>query len=80
MEGELLLYALLESSSFLKCQRVRFRDDWDDVDNIGKLLQNDNIDWLQSVSRRLDEEEAAVDASVLDIAFTLSGELFPQVG
>lgn len=80
MEGELLLYALFESTPFLKRQRVRLRNDWDDVDNIGKLLQNDNVDRLQSMSRRLDEEEAAVDAGVLDIAFTLGGELFSQVG
>ena len=80
MKHELLLYALFESTAFLKCQRVRFRNDWNNVDNVGKLLQNDNVNWLQSVSGRLNEEEAAVDAGVLDVAFTLGSKLFSQIG
>ena len=34
MEGELLLYALLERSALLECERVRLGDDWDNVDNV----------------------------------------------
>lgn len=32
------------------------------------------------MARRLDEEQAAVNARVLDIALTLSGKLLPEVG
>jgi hypothetical protein len=46
VESELLLYALLEGTSFLKCQRVRFGNDRDNVDNVGKFLQNDDVNWL----------------------------------
>ncbi len=75
VEGELLLYPLLESTSFLECQRIRLGDDWNDVDDIGELLQNDNVNRLQSMPRRLNEEETAMDASILDVSFTLGGEL-----
>ena len=32
------------------------------------------------MTRRLDEEETAVNAGVLDVALSLGGELFAQVG
>lgn len=76
VEGELLLYALLESTAFFEGQRVRLGDDWNDVDNIGKLLQYDDVDWFQSMSRGLNEEETAVDSSILDVPLTLGRKLF----
>jgi hypothetical protein len=79
VEGELLLYALLESTAFFECQGIRLGDDWNDVDNIGKLLQDDDVNWFQSMSRWLNEEETAVDSSILDVPLTLGRELFSQV-
>ncbi len=46
VEGKFLLYALLESTAFFQCERVRFGNDWNHVDNIGKFLENDNVNWL----------------------------------
>ena len=79
MEGELLLYPLLEGSALLESQRIGLRDDWNNIDNVGELLENDNINWLQGVTGRLDEEEAAVDAGILDVSLSLGGELFAEV-
>lgn len=80
MESELLLDPSLELLSLLEGERVGLGDDRDDVDDVGELLQHHNIDGLERVSRRLDEEQAAVDAGVLDIALALSGELLSEVG
>ncbi len=80
VEGKLLLDALLEGHSLLQGQGVGLGNDGHDVDDIRKLLQHDDINWLQGVARRLDEEQAAVDAGILDVPFTLGGELFSEVG
>lgn len=48
VEGELLLNALLESLALLEGQRIGLRDDGDDIDNVGELLQNHNIDGLEA--------------------------------
>lgn len=80
MESELLLYSLLEGAALLEGEGVSLSDDGDDVDDIGELLEDDNIDRLQRMARWLDEEQAAVDASVLNIAFALGGELFSEIG
>lgn len=76
VEGEFLLYALFESTPFFEGQGVRLGDDWDDVDDVGEFLEDDDVDWLEGVSRRLDEEETTVNAGILDVPFTLGGELF----
>src|SRR3569833_2396648 len=80
VEGELLLDALLEGLALLQRQGVGLGDDGDDVDHVRKLLQDDDVDGLQRVPRRLDEEEAAVDAGVGDVSLALGGELLAQVG
>lgn len=79
MERKLLLNTLLESLSLLEGQRVGLGNDGHDIDDIGQLLQDDNINGLERVSRRLDEEKAAVDAGVLDITFSLCCELLSQI-
>jgi hypothetical protein len=79
VEGKLLLYSLLECPAFFEGERIRLGDDRNDVDNIRELLENDDIDGLERMSGRLDEEQTAVDASVLDVALSLSGELFSEV-
>ena len=80
MESKLLLDALLEGGPLLQRERVGLGNDGHDVDNVRELLQHDNVDGLERVARGLDEEEAAVDAGVLDVALSLGRELLAQVG
>lgn len=76
VEGELLLYSFFEFTTFLQGQGVGLCDNWHHVDYIGQLLQDNNIDGLERVAGGLNEEETAVDASVLDVSLSLRGELF----
>lgn len=80
MESKFLLDALLERLALLQGHCVSLGNDGNDVDNIRQLLQHDDIDRLEGVAGWLDEEQAAVDAGVLDVALTLSSELLSQVG
>jgi hypothetical protein len=79
VELELLLYSLFESSPLFQCQAVTLGNDWHDVDELAQFLENDNIDWLQCVSRWLNEEQAAVNSGVLEITFTLGSEFLAQI-
>lgn len=79
MEGKLLLDALLECLALFQSQRVGLGNDRDNVDDIRQLLQNDNVDGLERVAGGLNEEQAAVDASVLNVTLTLGGEFLAQV-
>lgn len=79
VEREFLLDALFEGSTLLQGERVGLSDDGDNVDHVGKLLQHDNVNRLEGMARGLDEEEAAVNAGVLDIAFALGSQLLSQV-
>lgn len=79
VEGKLLPDALLEGLALLQSQAVGLCDDGHNVDNVAKLAQDDNINGLQGVAGRLDKEETAMDASVLDVALALGGELLVQV-
>lgn len=80
MEGKLLLDALLERLPLLQSKGIGLGDDGNDIDNVGQLLQHNNVNWLEGVARGLDEEQAAVDARILDVTLTLGSELFSQVG
>ncbi len=80
VEVEFLLYSLLEGPALLQGQRIGLGDNRDDVDNVGQLLENYDIDWLQGMARWLDEEEAAVDAGILNVSFSLGGKLFAEIG
>ena len=42
-------YSLLECHALLQSQRVRFGNDWDHIDDVGELLQDDNVNWLESM-------------------------------
>src|ERR1700761_4944373 len=79
VEGEFFSYSLLERRPFLQSQAITLGNDWHDVDKLGELLQHDNVDWLQAMAGRLNEEEAAVNASVLQISLTLSSKLLAQI-
>lgn len=80
VEGEFLLDALLECQALLERQGVSLGDDGHHVDHIGQLLQHDDVDGLQGVASGLDEEQAAVDAGVLDVLVAVGGELLAKVG
>lgn len=50
VESKLLLDTLLESQSLLGGQRISLGNDGNNVDDIGKLLQDNNIDGLEGVA------------------------------
>jgi hypothetical protein len=52
VEGELLLDAVLELLTLLERERVGLCDDWNNVDGLAQLLEDDNVDWLETVTRR----------------------------
>ena len=79
MESELFLNALFEGHALFEGEGVGFGDHWNDVDDVRELLQHDDVDRLKSMARWLDEEETAVNASILYIAFSLCGEFFSEV-
>jgi hypothetical protein len=79
VESKLLLNALLESLALLDGQGVGLGNDWNDIDNVGELLEDDTVDRLQRVTRGLDEKQAAVDASIGNVALPLGCELLAQV-
>ena len=70
---------MLERIPLLKRQAVRLGNDRDDVDDLAQLLHDNDINGTKGVARRVDEEECAVDARVLDMAVTLRSELLAQV-
>lgn len=79
VEGKLFSDAVLEQLALLKSERVCLRNDWDNVDSLAQLLEYNNVDWSQAVTRWVDEVQAAVDAGVLNISLTLCCQLFSQV-
>ena len=70
---------MLERVTLLKRQAVRLGDDRDNIDNLAELLHHNDIDRPEGVAGRVDEEQAAVDTRVLDMAVTLRGELLAEV-
>lgn len=79
VEGKLGLNTLLELQSLLNSQGISLGNDRHNVDNIGQLLQDDNINWLERVARRLNEEQTGVDAGIGDVTLSLGGKLLSQV-
>lgn len=80
MKSEFLLDALFEGLALLQSQGVGLGDDGNHVDHVRQLLQHDNVDRLQRVTGGLDEEQAAMDAGVLDVFVAIGRELLAQVG
>lgn len=48
VESKLLLDALLESLALFKGEGIGLGDDWDDIDDVGQLLQDNDIDGLET--------------------------------
>lgn len=79
MEGKLGLDTLLEFQSLLNSQGISLGNDRHNVNNVGQLLQDYNINGLERVARGLDEEETGVDAGVGDVTLSLGSKLLSQV-
>jgi len=80
VEGKLLPYPFLELGSFLQGQTIALGNDGHNIDKFRQLLEDDNVDGLQTVTRGLDEKQTAVDAGILKIALALGRQLLAQVG
>jgi len=80
VEGELLLDSLLECSAFLECEGVGLGNYRDDVHHVRQLLEHHDVDRLQGVAARLDEEEAAMDSGVRNVSLSLGGEFLAEIG
>ena len=72
-------HLLLERLALLESERVRLGNDGDNVHHLGELLHDDDINRAERVARRVDEEQAAVDARVLDVTVALRSELLAEV-
>ena len=72
-------HLLLERLALLERERVRLGNDGNDVHHLGELLHDDDINRAERVARRVDEEQAAVDARVLDVTVALRSELLAEV-
>ena len=79
VECKLLSNAILESLSLLQSQTVRFGNDRDHVDGLAEFLQDDNVNWLERMSRWVNEVQAAVYPCILNVALSLGSKLLPQV-
>lgn len=80
VESKFVSDSVLESLTLLQGQSIGLCDDGNDVDNLAQLLQDNDVNRLEGVACGLDEVQAAVDTSILDVAVALGGELLAQVG
>lgn len=72
-------YLGLEAVTLLQSQAIALGNNGHNIDNIAQLLHHNNINWTEAVARRVDEVQATVNASVLNVALTLSSQLLAQV-
>lgn len=79
VELELISNSLLERGTLLQRQAIGFGNYRHDIDKLAKLFQHDNVDRLESVTSRLDEVQAAVYASILNVALSLSCKLLVKI-
>jgi len=77
--NELGANLLLERKPFLHRQAVRLCNDRHHVHDLAQLLQHDNVDGAKRVPRRIDEEQRAMDPSVLDVTVSHRRQLFSEV-
>ncbi|KAI3475819.1 hypothetical protein L1887_62719 [Cichorium endivia] len=71
---------LLEQIALVHGERVGLCNDGDNVDDIAELLHHRHVDGTQSMTRGVDEEEAAVDAGIDNVSIAHRGEFLSQVG
>lgn len=70
---------LLEREPLFHRQTVRLRDNRHYVHNLAQLLQHDNVNRTQRMSRRIDEEQRAVNPSVLNVTISHRRQLFSEI-
>ena len=69
----------LEQIALDQGKAIGLGNDRHDVDDLAKLLHDNDVDRAQRVARRVDEVQAAVDTCVLDVAVTHGSQLLAQV-
>ena len=79
VEGKFLLDAILECLALFQCERICLGDDRNHVDRLTELLQYHDVNGFERMSGGCDEVKAAVDTSILNVAFALSSQLLAQV-
>ena len=79
MIGHFLSNGFLEAVALLESHAVCLCDDWYDVDDVGQLLHDDDIDRLETVSRWSNEVQAAVNTRVFDMTIAHSRELLAKI-
>lgn len=52
VEGEFFLDALFERQALIKSEGIGLGNNWNDIDDIGQLLEDNNIDGLKAVGIR----------------------------
>ena len=72
-------YLLLKRKPLFHRQTVRLRNDRHHVHDLTQLLQHDDVNRAQRVSRRIDEEQRAVNPGILDVTVSHRRQLFPEV-
>lgn len=71
--------SFLEQIAFVHSERVRLGDHRNHVDHIAQLLHHRDVDRAQSMTRRVDEEETAVNARIDNVPIAHRGELLSEV-
>lgn len=71
---------ILEVQPLVDGQRVRFRNDRNDIDDLAQFLHDNHVDRTEAVASRVDEEKTAVDSGILDVSVSLGGEFLSEVG
>lgn len=79
MESEFFLYPVLESLPLFQGETISLGNDWNNIDGLAELLQHNNVDGLEGMARWLNEEQAAVNPGVLNVAVALGREFLAQV-
>lgn len=59
MEGEFLLDALLERLTLFEGERVGLGNNGNNIDDIGQLLQNNDIDRLEAMRGQMGQSKGA---------------------
>lgn len=72
-------HPLFERVPLVHGQAVGLRDNRHDIHDLTQLLHDDDVDGTKGVASRVDEEQTAVDARVLDVAVADGGELLAEV-
>lgn len=72
-------HLLLEREPLFHRQAVRLCNDRHHVYDFAQLLQHDNVNRTQRMPRGIDEEQRAVNPSVLDMTVSHRRQLFSEV-